>query len=301
MSLANSQPARAVLQLPTGLVLALPAIAFLGAFMLYPVANLAYLSLNDYSPLRSADLTWVGPQNYTEALKEPATLASIWISVIFTAFSVAIEVAVGLLIAVLMARVSNEISGRLGRVLRRVFVSGFILPFAIPSVTAAVVWKLILDPQVGPVDTLLGAPIPWFSQFPLTTVIIVDAWKTMPFVMFLLYAAIMSIDASQFEAARLDGANRWQEFWYLTLPGILPVLAVTAAFRAVDAFTKAFDIILVTTAGGPGQASMVFPLYIWRTAFISLHFGQASALAVIAIVVSAFFGVALLSVNRRPA
>jgi ABC-type sugar transport system permease subunit len=301
MSLASSQAARARTQLPTGLVLALPAIAFLAAFMLYPVANLAYLSLHDYSPLRSADLTWVGLQNYAGALQEPATLASIWISIIFTAVSVAVEIAVGLLIAVLMARVSNEISGRFGQALRRVFVSGFILPFAIPSVTAAVVWKLLLDPQVGPVDALLGAPIPWFSQFPLATVIIIDAWKTMPFVMFLLYAAIMSIDPSQFEAARLDGANRWQEFRHLTLPSILPVLAVTAAFRAVDAFTKAFDIILVTTAGGPGQASMVFPLYIWRTAFISLHFGQASALAVIAIVVSALFGIALLSINRRPA
>ena len=175
--------------------------------MLYPVANLAYLSLNDYSPLRSADLTWVGLQNYAGALEEPATLASIWISVIFTAVSVAIEVAVGLLIAVLMARVSNEISGRLGRALRRVFVSGFILPFAIPSVTAAVVWKLLLDPQVGPVDTLLGAPIPWFSQFPLTTVIIIDAWKTMPFVMFLLYAAIMSIEL----LAVRGGSSRWRE------------------------------------------------------------------------------------------
>ncbi len=91
----------------------------------------------------------------------------------------------------------------------------------------------------------------------------------------------------------------WQEFWHLTLPGILPVIAITAAFRAVDAFTKAFDIILATTAGGPGQATMVFPLYIWRTAFISLRFGEASALAVIAILISGLIGASLLAMNRQ--
>ena len=77
------------------------------------------------------------------------------------------------------------------------------------------------------------------------------------------------------------------------------MLAITSAFRAVDAFTKAFDIILATTAGGPGQATMVFPLYIWRTAFISLRFGEASALAVIAIVISGIIGASLLAMNRR--
>ena len=77
------------------------------------------------------------------------------------------------------------------------------------------------------------------------------------------------------------------------------MLAITAAFRAVDAFTKAFDIILATTGGGPGQATMVFPLYIWRTAFISLRFGEASALAVIAIIISGVIGASLLAMNRR--
>ena len=80
----------------------------------------------------------------------------------------------------------------------------------------------------------------------------------MPFVMFLLYAAIMSIEPRSSRRRRSTAPTRWQEFRHLTLPGILPVLAVTAAFRAVDAFTKAFDIILATTAGGPGQATMVF-------------------------------------------
>jgi ABC-type sugar transport system permease subunit len=109
----------------------------------------------------------------------------------------------------------------------------------------------------------------------------------------------MSVDPAQFEAAKLDGANNWQEFRYLTFPEILPILAVTTAFRAVDAFTKAFDLILPTTGGGPGQQTMVFPLFIWRTAFVSLHFGEASALAVIAIAVSGVIGALLLRAAGR--
>ena len=287
------------LRLPVGLVLTLPALIFLAAFMVYPVANLIYLSFHDYSPLRSSDVTWVGIDNYVTAATEPATYESLWTTVIFTVASVAIELALGLLVATLLARVTLEYGGRVGRFLSRVFAGGFILPFAIPGVVAAVVWKMVLDPQIGPLDAVIDSPIAWFANYPLIAIIVIDSWKTMPFVMFLLYAGIMSIDPLQFEAAKLDGASPLQEFWHLILPGILPVIAITGAFRAVDAFTKAFDIILATTAGGPGQATMVFPLYIWRTAFISLRFGEASALAVIAILISGLIGASLLAMNCK--
>jgi len=128
--------------------------------------------------------------------------------------------------------------------------------------------------------------------------IVADAWKMMPFVLFLMFAAILSIEPEQYEAARLDGANAWQEFRYLTFPMILPVVAVTAAFRAVDAFTKIFDTVFVTTGGGPATDTQVFPLLIWRTTFDYLNFGHASALAVVAIIVSALLGASLLAIRR---
>lgn len=295
----NEPVARARFKVAPGFILVLPALLFLAAFMVYPVVHLLYLSFHDYSPLQSGDVTWVGLKNYTVAITEPATRASLWTTVIFTVCSVAIELVLALLVAVLMARITLEYGGRTGRLLSRLFAGAFILPFAIPSVTAAVIWKIFLDPQIGPVDAIIGSPIPWLAKYPLLTIVVIDAWKTMPFVMFLLYAAIMSIEPSQFEASKIDGANAWQEFYYITLPAILPVAAITTAFRAVDAFTKAFDIILATTGGGPGQASMVFPLYIWRTAFVSLHFGEASALAVIAIIISGAIGIGLLAINHR--
>jgi ABC-type sugar transport system permease subunit len=278
-----------------------PALLFIAAFMIYPVSNLVWLSFHTYSPLRSAETSWAGMANYARALANPETYASIWTTILFTIGSVAVEMLVGLAGAACLAAVTLSLVGRFASVLNRLFAGLFILPLAAPTVVAAIIWKIMLDPNIGPVDAIIGAPIAWFTDYALISVIIADAWKTIPFITFLLFAAIMSIESAQFEAAKLDGANAWQEFWYLTLPSILPVVAVTAAFRTVDAFTKAFDIVFATTGGGPGDDTMVFPLYIWRTAFSNLHFGEASALAVIAIIISGLLGVALLYfVRSRP-
>ncbi len=286
---------------PVGLIFVSPALLFIAAFMIYPVSHLVGLSFHEYSPLRSAETRWVGLGNYTQVLANPETYRSIWASIQFTVGSVIVEMAAGLAGATCLAAVTLRLVGRFGSSLNRLFAGLFILPLAAPTVVAAIVWKLLLDPDIGPVNTILGSQIAWFTDYPMISVIIADAWKTIPFITFLLYAAILSIEPSQFEAAKLDGANAWQEFWYLTLPSILPVVAVTAAFRTVDAFTKAFDIVFATTGGGPGDETMVFPLFIWRTAFSNLHFGEASALAVIAIIISGLCGAGLLFfVRSRP-
>jgi ABC-type sugar transport system permease subunit len=300
-SLGNAGSSRHRRRWPVGLLFASPALLFIAAFMVYPVSNLIWLSFHAYSPLRSAETSWVGTANYAQALANPETYASIWTTIQFTIGSVAIEMIVGLAGAACLASVTLSLVGRFASVLNRLFAGLFILPLAAPTVVAAIIWKIMLDPYIGPVDAIIGAPIAWFTDYALISVIIADAWKTIPFITFLLYAAIMSIESAQFEAAKLDGANAWQEFRYLTLPSILPVVAVTAAFRTVDAFTKAFDIVFATTGGGPGDDTMVFPLYIWRTAFSNLHFGEASALAVIAIIISGLLGGALLYfVRSRP-
>ncbi len=282
----------------TGIGLTLPALAFAFAFMVYPVANLAYLSFHQYSPLRSTDTTFVGMTNYSWLASSDIVAHSIWVTIVFTAVSVAIETVVGLALATLLAKLVVESRSVFGRVLSRGLYSVFILPFATPAIAGAIAWKMLLHPQFGPVDAILHTDIAWFAQFPLASVIVADAWKTTPFVLFLLFAAILSIEPDQYEAARIDGANGWQEFRYLTLPLIVPVLAVVAAFRAVDAFTKIFDVVFVTTGGGPGTDTQVFPLLIWRTAFDFLNFGQASALAVVAVLVSAALGASLLAIRR---
>jgi multiple sugar transport system permease protein len=266
--------------------------------MVYPIASLVILSVENYSPLRSTVTTFAGLANYAWLAGSDLVHQSIWVTVVFTAASVAIEMAIGLAIAVLLARLVIELRSLPGRLLTGLLSSAFILPFATPAIAGAIAWKILLHPQFGPVDAVLHTDIAWFAQFPLASVIVADAWKMTPFVLFLMFAAILSIEPEQYEAARLDGANGWQEFRYLTLPLILPVVAVTAAFRAVDAFTKIFDTVFVTTGGGPATDTQVFPLLIWRTTFDYLNFGHASALAVVAVVVSALLGATLLALRR---
>jgi ABC-type sugar transport system permease subunit len=280
--------------LPPGLGFTLPACLFVLAFMAYPLANLLYLSVHAYAPLRSDEVRFVGAENYSWLLRSDEVRESLMVTLAFTVTSVALEVVLGLALATLLARQLIEARGRLGRLLAKLCSSVFILPFAAPAVAAAIAWKMLLHPQFGPVNAALGVEIAWFTDYPLPAVVVADAWKTLPLVLFLLLAAILSIEPEQFEAAQLDGASFWQETRYLTVPSILPVLAVTTAFRAVDAFTKIFDTVYITTGGGPGRDTQVFPLLIWKTAFSHLNFGQAAALAVVAIVIALVLGGPLL-------
>ncbi len=160
---------------------------------------------------------------------------------------------------------------------------------------------MVLDAQFGAVDAVLGTHTPWLVSYPMLSIVVIDSWKMMPFVLFVMLAAVMSIEPSQYEAAELDGAGAVRQLFSITLPSVLPVMVITAAFRAVDAFTKVFDTVFATTGGGPGDATRVFPLLIWRTAFTHLDFGNASAQAIAALAISLVFGGALLFTQRRNA
>ncbi|HEX2979149.1 MAG TPA: sugar ABC transporter permease [Anaerolineaceae bacterium] len=290
---------RSKARVKAGLLLTLPSFLFVFALLVYPIVYLVRLSFYDYSPLRSTDEIFVGFANYTSLFESGTVLHSLGVTLAFTVLSVALEVALGLGAAALMAKLLLEGRSQFDRVFASLVNSFFILPFATPAISAAVAWKMLLQPSFGPVDAMLNLDIAWFSQFPLFSIIIADAWKMTPMVLFLFLAGILSIDASQFEAARIDGASTWQEFIYLTLPSILPILGVTAAFRAVDAFTKVFDIVYMTTGGGPGNDTEVFPLLVWKTAFSHMRFGQASSLAVLAILISLLLSGALFFTRRR--
>lgn len=290
---------RTTAKMKAGLILTLPSFFVVFAFLIYPIVYLVRLSFFDYSPLRSLEPVFVGLENYKWLIGSDIVIHSLSVTLIFTIISVALEVVFGLLVATLMAKLLLE-----GRTLfDRIFctlVNGFlILPFATPAISGAVAWKMLLQPAFGPVDAMLNQQIAWFSEYPLLSIIIADAWKMTPMILFLFLAAILSIDAAQFEAATMDGASSFQQFYYFTLPSILPVLGIATAFRAVDAFTKVFDIVFMTTGGGPGNATQVFPLLVWKTAFDHLRFGQASTLAVAAILISLLLSGILFLVRRK--
>ncbi len=282
----------------SGLTLTIPSIIFVFSLLIYPIVYLFTLSFKEYSPLRSSEIKFVGLENYKWLFTSEQVGHSIWLTIVFTVSSVLVEVIISLFIAVLLSKLMIGTKTRTKSTGSKIFYSIFLLPFATPAVAAAIAWKMLLHPLFGPVNDILNKNIAWFTNYPMVSVVIVDAWKMIPMVLFLVLAAIMSIDPDQFEAAKMDGANGFQEFIYLTMPSIKSVLSVTVAFRAVDAFTKVFDVVYMTTGGGPGNKTEVFPLLIWKTAFSHLHFGKASALAIVAIIISSLLGILLISQGK---
>lgn len=283
----------------TGIAFALPSMVFVGAVMAYPLVYLGYMALHTYRPLTSPDIEPAGWGNIVKLFRDSTVSNSLAVTLQFTLASVILEVVIGTACAILLGNVMLGLTGRAGRLFARVIASAFIVPFAVPAVAGAYAWRMMLDAQFGPLNELLGTGTPWLVEHPLASIIVIDAWKMMPFVLFVMLAAVMSIEPSQYEAAALDGAGAIRTVVSITIPSVLPVMLITGAFRAVDAFTKVFDTVFATTGGGPGDDTRVLPLVIWRTAFTHLDFGSASAQALLALVISLGFGGALMIAQRR--
>jgi len=267
--------------------------------MAYPIGYLGYLAFHNYKPMISNDITWAGWRNFAWLLSDSSTMHSLNVTLQFTVASVVIEMVVGTVGAVLLAQFMLKAKGRFARLYAKILGSVYILPFAVPAVAGAFAWKMVLDAQFGPLNAMLGTHTPWLVKYALPAVVVIDAWKMTPFVLFVLLAATLSVEPTQYEAAEIDGAGPWQQFTRITLPSIAPVMAITAAFRAVDAFTKVFDTVFATTGGGPGNDTRMLPLIIWRTAFTNLDFSKAATQAVAALLISLVFGTALLLNQRR--
>lgn len=281
-----------------GLAFTSPALVFVALLLAYPLGYIAWLSFHEYAPLRSREKPFVGLENFQWLAGDDLATKSLAVTLVFTVCSVALEMVFGTFCAVLLGQLLMGVRGRAGRVVSKVMSSTFILPFAVPAVAGAFAWRMLLDTQFGPVNAVLGTETTWLVDHALASVVVIDAWKMTPFVVFVLLAGVMSVEPSQYEAAQIDGAGRWRQFFAITLPSIIPVFLVTAAFRAVDAFTKVFDTVFATTGGGPGTDTQVFPLLIWKVAFTNLDYGKAAALAVVAIAISLVFGGALLYSRR---
>jgi raffinose/stachyose/melibiose transport system permease protein len=192
---------------------------------------------------------------------------------------------------------------RRGAVLFRVI---FFIPYLIASVVNAQVWKNLLDPTSGLAAQLDKIGIHWLdnvyffgdSSLSLFSVAFVDNWTFWGFLVVLFLAAMQGVDASQFEAARIDGANAWQEFWHITLPGIRPTLTFVLIVISLWSLL-AFDYAYVLTGGGPAGSSDLVSLLVNRTAFQSQEAGYAAFIALAMSVLGAVFLVIRWLVSRK--
>jgi raffinose/stachyose/melibiose transport system permease protein len=173
----------------------------------------------------------------------------------------------------------------------KAFQAGFFLPYIMPGVLIGVVWKWLLNPVFGPVNDILerlGLPTKsWLGDFTwaLPTVGLIGAWAAYGFCFVVFVAGLQKISSELYEAARLDGANGWQEFLAVSLPGLKREIAVVLSVNLIGAL-RAFDVIRATTDGGPGFETRVLALYMIDVAFNANRAGYGSALAVLLAVVT---------------
>ncbi len=285
----------------TGFFLTLPGALFVFSFIIYPLLSNVFISFHDYNPLHLREMIFIGLKNYQWLFTEPIFRYSLFITTSFTLVSVTLETFAGLSISIFFAMFIKEKSQGILKWLYRVATSILIMPWAIPSISAAVAWRLLFHPLYSPINAVLGKQIMWLSNPLLAffSIVIADTWKCTPYFIFFFIAGIISIPPEQFEAAKIDGASGWQEIRHVILPNLLPVIVVASTFRAIDSFTKIFDMVYVLTGGGPGRATKVIPLLIQETGLKFFRFGLASSMAVVTVLISISFGVELL--RRRKA
>lgn len=263
-----------------GWLFVLPALVMYTLFVLIPIVmTVQYSTLrwNGIGPSR-----FVGADNYVRLLTDPdlvGIIVNAFKLIIFFSF---IPVALGLLVASLIRRVAT---GRLGAVARTVLF----LPQVIPLVAAGIVWSWLLS-TTGLVNQVLQAvglgwlARTWLADFGLAlpAVGVIGAWVLLGLCTILLLTGMAKIDTSLYESARLDGASAWQEFRSITVPSLRYELGVSITVTVI-ASLAAFDIVYISTLGGPGTATAVPGLEIYRLAFFARQVGLASALAVVLI------------------
>ena len=258
-----------------------PAIILLLIWMIVPLGMTLYYSFLNYNLLNPAATDWAGWFNYRYFYTDPAFYESIVNTLVLVLGVLCITVAGGIAIALL---IDKPIFGQ--GIVRILVISPF---FVMPPV-AALIWKnMILHPSYGVFADIArffgAAPVDWFAQYPLFSIIVIVAWQWLPFATLILLTALQSLDGEQVEAAEMDGASALNRFIYLTLPHMARAITVVVLIQTIF-LLGIYAEILVTTNGGPGNASTNLTYLIYRAARLNFDIGGAAAGGIIAVVLA---------------
>jgi raffinose/stachyose/melibiose transport system permease protein len=258
----------------------LPPLALMIACVAWPTAFLVWLSTQKWDGLGS--MTFVGLNNYARVLADDRFWTAIQNNVKWSVASAIIPPVIGLVLAILLSR--STIRGR------GVFRIVYFTPQIVASAIVAIIWRWIYAPE-GPVNTVLTTlgvenPPLWLADadVALMAVFIAYAWVTFGFSMLIFETAIRSIDEELFDAARVDGATFLGEVRHILLPGIRPAIATVLVVSTIWSF-QIFDLIYLTTAGGPGDATQVLSIGIYTSMFAARDVGRGAAMAMILLAV----------------
>ncbi len=272
-------------QLPTiessdrrfGWFMSAPALALLLAVIVFPVFWALFTSVHDYTLIAPNFDSFTGFDNYLAAIGDAEFRHSLWLTLLFVAGVVSIEFVIGFAVALMLNSVER---------FKPIYYGILLCPLLMNPGIVGLIWRMFLHPTLGIVNYLLTvisiAPVNWLgsTKVAIWTIVMVDIWHQVSFMIVLLLAGLSALPKEPYEAARVDGAGTLKAFRHITLPLMWPVIIVTLLIRLIFA-VKTYDLIYIMTRGGPGNATDFASYYIYRTAFVSLNVGEASAMAAI--------------------
>lgn len=276
-------------------VFPLPALLVLFTLTILPVIFNLVLSTQERSVSDALPSSFVGLGNYLGALKDPRFWNSVKLMFQFTLIAVPVQMLLGLGLALLLNRTMRA-SGLVRAVV--------LLPMISTPVAVALIWALMMDPNLGVLNYFLQSlgleRSLWLADVRLVipALALVDIWQWTPLVSLILLAGLQTMPDEPFEAARIDGASAWQVFRFITWPMLQPSIFAALTLRLIDAL-KTFDIIEVMTQGGPGSASETLNVYAYHTGFEFLRVGYTAALLTLLLVIVAVVAVGVNLMRRR--
>ncbi|GLY02658.1 MULTISPECIES: sugar ABC transporter permease [Actinoplanes] len=277
-----------------GLSFLLPNFTGFLLLTLVPVILLFYYAFTDWSVFGGAE--WSGLDNFERMLGDSSFWTALTNTLYYAAFHIPLTLAVSLGLAMLLNRRLRGVA---------FFRTVAFFPYITSIVAIAQVWNMLFSPTYGPINELLrfvGVENPpgWTTSADasMPAVILVGTWRDMGYYMLLFLAGLQTIPGQLYEAAKVDGANAWQRFRAVTLPGLRPTTFFITVLLTIGSF-KVFDLILVMTDGGPGQSTLVLSQYIYKKGFEENEFGYASAVSIVLFAICFLVTIVQFLVNKR--
>jgi len=252
--------------------LSAPAVLFTVAMIAFPLLYTIWLSFQSFSS--TGKQSFAGLANYTKLVADNEFWHGLWVTIALYLLSLVLQLVFGVWLALVLFHAKG-----LPGIVRSLFIS----PFMMPPVVAGLMWLVILDPSLGAANYILSAlglpPSDWLASpsWVIPTVALIDTWQWTPYVALIVLGGLQSLPPSVYEAAQIDGASGFKTFQRITLPLLLPTIVTATILRSVD-LLRFFDIIYITTQGGPGNASNTLNIYGFRVGFEFFNIGYASAL-----------------------
>jgi multiple sugar transport system permease protein len=270
-----------------------PATLVVLGLSIFPAAWAFLLSLQKWNGF--SDATFIGTRNYTQLMSDPDLLSSIVHTIVYTVIFVPLSILAGVFLAVALNRRIRFIG---------LYRTAIFVPFVASAAATGILSTYLFNPQFGLVNNVLrvlGLPQQGWLEDPhqaMIVIAIMSLWGQAAFTTVIYLAALQDVPSDLLEAARIDGANRWQSFWHIVWPQLAPVTVFAMIWQTIEAI-QLFDLVYTTTRGGPLDATKTIVYYLWEKAFTGLQFGYGSAVAYVLFAFTLIITVGVILYSRR--